>query len=119
MIKSWPLVTATIRSATPHDKMDFSHVAGLMDGLTFWVHLSRLIFKSINSHRVHFSYTYNVAGKIHVGFVNKFIVGNSPKKLYGKSVGQAIRIRYNPEKPFVSKVLAEDNRKYTVNQPMR
>ena len=112
MVRSWPIITATLRSATTHAEMNVSNLeipTGVQDIPIF---IFRFLVILFNSHRGRFHYAYYVAGKCYVGLADRFIgeKGTSPIRFYGRVVGQTIRVRYNPDNPAVSKVLAEDNR---------
>ena len=113
-VHGWPVVAATLRSAVFDSEgsgvglegvfLLEIPLLGLILGLIFE------LVQRIRGHRVRLMYTYRAGDKYHAGFADRFVrnTGGTPL-FYGRAPGQTIYVRYNPEKPSVSVVLAEDN----------
>jgi hypothetical protein len=105
----WPVVDATLRSsAWQSEGLDAGPAAALHQFLPLEVIWAPV--ELVGVHRVRFLYTYSAGGRYYVGYANRFVWSASDTaKLFGKAPGETIRVRYNPKKPEVSIVLAEDN----------
>ena len=105
----WPVVDASLRSsASQSEGLDAGPAAALHQFLpleVIWV-----LVELIGGQRVRFLYTYSAGGRYYVGYANRFVWSTTDTaRLFGKAPGETIRVRYNPEKPEVSVVLAGDN----------
>jgi hypothetical protein len=107
---NWQVVKATLRSGvvraddTGIALLDFMHhifpPLAIITALVLWV----------RGHRADFLYTYAAMGKYYTGSARRFVrnIEQTPR-LHGRAPGEAIFVRFDPDKPAVSIVLASDN----------
>lgn len=108
---TWPLVRATLRSAV------FEEVgvgAALVHAIARVVPLVVIFYwliQIIRGHRATFMYTYLAGGKYHVGYTHCFSrrEGSELPRLFGKSAGETIYVRYHPQNPSISVAQPRDN----------
>jgi hypothetical protein len=69
-----------------------------------------LLVETVRGHRVRFMYTYEAGRKYNVGYISRFVSSPSDApKLFGRAPGETVFVRYDPQAPGTSVVLAEDN----------
>ena len=107
-VDNWPMVAGTLRSA-----------AFGSEGLGSWIYA---VFSSfppldwglpevVRGRRVRFLYTYQAGGNYHLGYITRFLPNPSnTTRLFDRAPGETIFVRYDPQAPGTSVVLAEDNR---------
>ncbi len=105
----WCVVQGTLRSATlGSEGLDAGPAAALRQ-IPF-LGLLWLLIELIRGHRATFMYTYFAEGKYHVGRTHRYVRRKDDfPRLFGRGQGEALYVRYKPEAPAVSVVLAEDN----------
>ena len=103
------MVTGTVRGATV-DPSDAGPGVLLLRQLGPLGLIIEGLIRLYKGHAAEFLYTYIVGGKYYAGKCRKFVSdGQQEPKLFGRSRGEAILVRYDPEKPTVSMVRAQDN----------
>ena len=111
-LSRWPLVAGTLRSAvfeTPLESARTWEVVVHTPLIVLWIPIW-LLMQLIGRYRVRFMYTYEVGANYYVGSDVEFVRNRSGAlKLFGRFPGEKIFVRYDPQAPGTSVVLAEDN----------
>jgi len=109
---NWPMVAGTLRRATfeaPKQSADVWETIVYTPLLLLWF-LVFLLMELIGRYRVRFLYTYEVGSNHYGGYEIKFVRNRrETPKLFGRAPGETIFVRYDPQAPGTSAVLAEDN----------
>jgi hypothetical protein len=111
--ENWPMVSGMLRGADVEPFGPAGWLGGLaaaLGGIPFVAAIIGVLVEIYLGRDAQFLYTYNVGGKYYTGKYRKLVgrVKEGPK-LFGRSRGEAILVRYNPEEPEVSTVREEDN----------
>jgi hypothetical protein len=108
-VEAWPTVPATIRLAATREPGDLSAGAYSASRASHVGGVYRLL-QAILGHDTVFMYTYQVARKYYTGNYKPFLPTTGEPRLFGKGPGETIIVRYDPNKPQVSRLRSEDNR---------
>lgn len=111
-VNDWPMVAGTLRSAAFEAPEEIDRVWGTVVHtplvvlcIPIW-----LLIQLISRFRVRFLYTYEAGARCYVGYDIEFVWNRSDTlKLFGWLPGEKILVRYDPQAPGTSVVLAEDN----------
>jgi hypothetical protein len=107
---SWQVVTATIRSGVVQSDDTGIRLLDIMHHIFPPLVIITALVLWVRGHRADFLYTYVAMGKYYTGSARRFVRSTKETpRLHGRAPGETIYVRFDPDKPAVSVVIAQDN----------